>query len=226
MDNFQVDIDLVFKTLSGRALVLVNDSGIILKANLDAALMVGEPEIKNLEGKKWDLSFAKLSTDDFTFSAITNSTTGFSNFMLANSSTYKSELIKVKVDPIDLSEPVPGKYFFITCRKQESKDWEDMLFQIMKGTEKDVGENYIQSVTKALASTLSVDFAFVGKLVKGKEDSTVRAISFWHKNRYKKPFEYSLAGSPCEDVIDKKQKFISKNVTKLTRKILAWLNWV
>ena len=221
MDTFKVDIDLIFKTLSGRALVLLNDSGIVLKANLDAALMVGKPETKSLEGEKWDLTFAKISTDDFSFSTITNSTTGFSNFAVEDSSTNKAELIKVKVDPIDLTEPVPGKYFFITCRKQESKDWEDMLFQIMKGTEKDVGENYIQSVTKALASTLSVDFAFVGKLVKGKEDSTVRAISFWHKSRYKKPFEYSLAGSPCEDVIDKKQKFISENVTQLYPKDIS-----
>ena len=216
MDNFQVDIDLIFKTLSGRALLLVNDGGIIVKANYDAVALIGKTEIKDLVGKKWDATFSKISSDNFSFSAITNSSTGFLNFVLAKSSNEKSEFIKVKVDPVELTEQFPGKYFFITCRKQESKDWEDMLFQIMKGTEKDVGENYIQSVTKALAGTLSVDFAFVGKLKKGSKDKLmVKAISFWNKNKHKKPFEYLLAGSPCEDVINKRQKFISKNVTQL-----------
>ena len=214
MDNFKVDIDLIFKTLSGRALLLLNDSGIIVKANLDAAIMIGKSEIKDLEGKKWDLTFAKLSSDDFSFSEITNSITGFSNFALADTSSDKSELIKVKVDPVELTDDFPGKYYFITCRKQESKDWEDMLFQVMKGTEKDFGVNYIQSVTKALAKTLTVDFAFIGKL-EGGSKKMAQTLSFWNKTKYKKPFKYALAGTPCEDIINKRQKLISKNVSQL-----------
>ena len=214
MENFQVDIDLIFKTLAGRALVLVTESGTIVKANYDAALLVGESSIENLEGKKWDSTFATISADNFTFSAITNSTTSFSNYSTIGNSEAKSEILKVKVDPVDLKGEYPGRYYFITCRRTESKDWEDMLFQIMKGTEKDFGENYIQSVTKALAKTLSVDFAFIGKLLKGK-DVKVRAISFWNKTQHKEPFEYLLTGTPCEDVINKRQKLISKNVVEL-----------
>jgi len=214
MENFKVDIDLIFKTLSGRALLLLNDNGIIVKANLDAAFLVGVSGIKDIEGKKWDSTLKKLSSDDFSFSAIANSTTGFSNFALANTPVNMAELIKVKVDPVDLTGEFAGKYYFITCRKQASKDWEDMLFQIMKGTEKDFGQNYLRSVTKALAKTLSVDFAFIGKLIKGDE-LKVQAISFWNKNQYKKPFEYLLAGSPCEDVINHRQKLIPENVTQL-----------
>jgi PAS domain S-box-containing protein len=214
MDNFKIDIDLIFNTLSGRALLLVNDNGIIVKANFDAAVLVGKSKIKDLEGKKWDLTFAKLSSDNFSFSAISNSITSFSNFALADTSSDKSELIKVKVDPVELTDGIPGKYYFISCRKQESKDWEDMLFQVMKGTEKDFGENYIQSVTKALAKTLSVDFAFIGKL-EGSSKIMVHALSFWNKNKYRKPFKYALAGTPCEDIINKSQKLISRNVAQL-----------
>ena len=129
MENFQVDIDLIFKTLSGRALVLVNESGTVVKANYDAAILAGESDIKKLEGKNWDQTFAKLSSDDFSFSAITNSTTSFANYSIETTLDGKSEIIKVKVDPVDLKNSFPGKYYFITCRKTESKDWEDMLFR-------------------------------------------------------------------------------------------------
>ena len=51
MENFKLDINLIFKTLSGRALLLLNDSGIIVKANLDAALLVEMLMLMNLKGK-------------------------------------------------------------------------------------------------------------------------------------------------------------------------------
>ena len=88
-----------------------------------------------------------------------------------------------------------------------------MLFQVMKGTEKDFGEDFIASVTKALAKTLKVDFAFIGKFLPGKEER-IRTLSFWSKNKYADQFEYKLAGTPCEDVVNKSQKLVPRDVTQ------------
>jgi PAS domain S-box-containing protein len=214
MEKFRVDIDLIFETFAGRALILMNDSGTIIKANLDATILVGKNDATDIIGKDWDLTFASLSSDDFSFSRLVNSSTGFMNFSLTGSSPGKSELLKVKVDPFELTEEFPGRYYLVTCRKQETKDWEDMLFKIMKGTEQSFGKNYIQSLTKVLAETLSVDYVFIGKLIKGKKD-IVRPISFWDKDQYKEPIDHPLAGSPAADVISKEQKFIPNNVAEL-----------
>jgi PAS domain S-box-containing protein len=214
MKKFKVDIDLIFDTFAGRALILVDSSGTIIKANPDAAHLAGKNDIADIIGKDWDFTFNILSPDDFSFSTLINSTTGFSNFSLTSSSPGKPELLKVKVDPFDVTEQFSGRYYFITCRKQESKDWEDILFKVMKSTEQSFGKNYVQSLTKALAETLSVDFVFIGKLIKGEKDM-VRPISFWDRDQYNNPIDHPLKGSPAAEVITNKQKFIPDNVTKL-----------
>ena len=214
MPSFKIDIDLIFNSLSGRALLMLDEHGRIFKANNDALVLLDKPKIKNLEGKNWDETFAGLTNDDFNFKDLINSSTGFLYYELTNAPGKKVDVLRVKVDKFELTEDLPGTYYFVTCKKQVSGDWEKMLFQVMKGTEKDFGENFLQSVTKALAETLGVDFAFIGSLKK-ENPVRVKAISFWNKDKYKKPFEYDLAGSPCEEVINKSQKFIPQNVTAL-----------
>jgi len=214
MTKLRIDIDVIFNSFIGRALILLNENGYIFKANDDAYDLLNQPKIDDLEGLKWDATFAHLSKDDFDFHSLINASAGFLYFEIVDNPKGKVDLIRVKVDTFELKEDMPGSYHLITCKKQESGDWEEMLYQVMKGTEKDFGENYIQSVTKALAETMHVDFAFIGKLIEG-ETQKVRATSFWNKDHYREPFEYPLIGSPCEDVINKNQKLIPKNASNI-----------
>lgn len=213
MPKIQVDIDVFFNSLTGRLLVLLNEKGTILKVNADALGLLDVKNNKDLEGKKWDATFSKLSTNGLSFSNLTNTTTGYlsAEIKLKNKKTGSFE---IKVDTLILDEQYPGTYYLITGRKQHSGNWEDMLFQVMKGTEKDFGEDFILSVTKALAKTLNVDFAFIGKLLPG-EERKIRTLSFWKKDKYLDQMEYLLAGTPCEDVVDKSQKLIPMNATKI-----------
>lgn len=209
MTKLRIDIDLIFKSFKGRSLILLNKEGRIFKTNEDAYSLLGITGSKSLEGQKWDDTFAPLSKDDFSFGSLINTTTDFLYFGMKA----KNNQLRVKVDLFELNDHHPGKYYMVTCMMLETGNWEKKLFQVMKGTEKDIGENYIQSVTKALAQTLEVDYAFIGKLKDGPRKK-IRAISFWEKHIYRDPFEYDLKGSPCEDVVNKSQKFIPRNVTK------------
>ena len=213
MPKIQVDIDIFFNSLTGRFLVLLNDRGVILKVNADAISLIEAKSTKALEGKKWDNTFAKLSIEGFNFTDLSNTTTGYLSAEIAIGKN-KKDVYEIKVDPLALNEAEQGNYLLITGRKLQTGNWEDMLFQVMKGTEKDFGEDFILSVTKALANTLNVDMAFIGKLLPA-EKAKIRTLSFWNKNKYKPQFEYTLSGSPSEDVVNNRQKLISKNLRGL-----------
>lgn len=210
MTEVKVDIDIIFDSLGGRALVLLNKNGTILKANFDAISLTGHKNKKEVIGKKWDDLYAPMATEGFTLADITGANTGYIAVEI-NTTTQGALSLEVKVDSIKLSKDFPGEYFLITGVKRQSDNWENMLFKLMKGTEKDFGQDFIKSVTKSLAKTLKVDYAFVGKLNSATE-TDITTLSFWNKTRYRKNFTYGLAGSPCEDVVNKHQKLISRNV--------------
>ncbi len=213
MASFKVDIDLIFKSLGGRLLLLVSEKGTIIKANIDTLELVGLSSMDEIEGKKWDSIFSNNGQSGFSFSDITAASTGFISVWL-NDQNAKQILYEIRVDTISLEDDNSGNYYIITGTGQPKVSHDDMLFQVMKGTEKDIGEDYILSVTKALAKTLKVDFVFIGKLYKGEKD-IIKTLSFWDKKKYKEPFQYDLAGSPSENVVNQSQKLIPRNVTKL-----------
>jgi len=211
--SFQVDVDLIFSSLGGRLLLLVSEKGTIVKANIDTLELAGLSSMDDIEGKKWDNIFSHVGHGAFRFSDLTDASTGFISVWL-NDQGGSQSLYEIRVDTIFLEGENAGKYFIITGTRQPKVSHEDMLFQVMKGTEKDFGEDFILSVTKALAKTLKVDFAFIGKLFKGEKDR-VETLSFWGKKKYKDSFQYDLAGSPCENFVDHSQQLIPRNVAKL-----------
>ena len=96
------------------------------------------------------------------------------------------------------------------------KDWDQTLYQILKGTYNDVGGDFFKSITQSLAKTLGMKYAFIGAVsdFESKEPS-VNTISFWSEKTFKPNFNYKLEGSPCENVIDRKQLIVSDNVAEL-----------
>ncbi len=209
------DIDVIFSALTGRSLILLDDQGTIMKVNQEAANMLGVTDKETLIGKNWDDSFCRLNPDTCSFETLTNAQTGFLNTDVERNN--EKFLLEVKVDtiPFQLKKKVVN-YYLISCRKQQEAGWENMLYKIMRGTERVYGDDFLASLVESIADTLQVDYAFVGKLIreKGQEDK-IQVLSIWGKGQHLESFEYKLAGTPCEEIINKKQKLIQVKVATL-----------
>ncbi len=68
-----------------------------------------------------------------------------------------------------------------------------------EGTATASGEAFFQALVRSLATALEVRYAFVGELLKNK--SRVSTLSFWNGEAFVENFEYDLAGTPCEKVV-------------------------
>jgi len=94
--------------------------------------------------------------------------------------------------------------------------WDQSIDQIIKGTYNDVGGDFFKSITKALAKTLGVKYAFIAEAQDLKSNNpNVDTVTFWNKDKFETNFNYELSGSPCENVIDRKQIIVSDNVDEL-----------
>lgn len=123
-------------------------------------------------------------------------------------------LFKFNVSPVLLNQNTTG-YLLIGKAIKSRKDWDEGLFQILKGTYNEVGGDFFKSITKSLAKTLGMSYAFIGELIHEDGKAKVSTIAFWNKTKFKTNFTYSLDGSPCERVIDRKQLIILDKVAEL-----------
>jgi len=126
-----------------------------------------------------------------------------------------TEVIKFNISPLLLSNSSSG-YFLIGKSVKIKTDWDQGLFQILKGTYNEVGGDFFKSITKALAETLGMTYAFIGEVSQLESNyPLVDTVTFWNKATFKPNFSYNLEGSPCENVIDRKQLIVSDNVAEL-----------
>jgi signal transduction histidine kinase len=65
------------------------------------------------------------------------------------------------------------------------------------------GEDFFRSLVRHLAASLRAEFALVGAL-RGRSRRQVSVLAFWGEGRFKGPFEYKLAGTPCANVAAKR----------------------
>jgi PAS domain S-box-containing protein len=63
------------------------------------------------------------------------------------------------------------------------------------------GEEYFQALVRTLARALDTRWAFVAQFSSPEIQITARTIAFWDKDRFAENFEWTLAGTPCEDVV-------------------------
>lgn len=93
----------------------------------------------------------------------------------------------------------------------------NQLSAVMEGTTHATGAKFLQSLVAHLGQALETHYAFVGELTGEKKDS-IKIRASWSANggANSKSLEYSLKGSPCEQVIAKKQMaYFPKDVQKL-----------
>jgi PAS domain S-box-containing protein len=63
------------------------------------------------------------------------------------------------------------------------------------------GEEYFQALVRELARVVETRWAFVAQFSSPETHTKARTIAFWDKDHFAENFEWSLAGTPCEDVV-------------------------
>jgi two-component system, sporulation sensor kinase A len=78
---------------------------------------------------------------------------------------------------------------------------EQTLRLIVEGTAAVTGADFFRSLVHALAQTLGVRYAFVSECLDAPA-TRVRSFAFWEGTDFGDEFEYDLAGTPCQLVMD------------------------
>ncbi len=75
------------------------------------------------------------------------------------------------------------------------------LRAIVEGTARTIGEEFFQSLVRHLARAMDTTYAFVAEFASPETTTKARTIAFWAKDRIAENFEWTLAGTPCEEVV-------------------------
>ncbi|HEY9725644.1 MAG TPA: response regulator, partial [Chroococcales cyanobacterium] len=84
----------------------------------------------------------------------------------------------------------------ISDRKQR----EEALRLIVEGTASATGNTFMRSCVRYLAEVLQVRYALIAERVDDKF-TKARSLAFWTGETWSENFEYDLAGTPCEQVL-------------------------
>jgi PAS domain S-box-containing protein len=76
-----------------------------------------------------------------------------------------------------------------------------VLRAIVEGTAHSTGAEFFQTLVRHLAAAVGAHYAFVAEFASPTASTRVRTIAFWAKDRIAENLEWTLAGTPCEDVV-------------------------
>src|SRR5262245_34492082 len=63
------------------------------------------------------------------------------------------------------------------------------------------GEEFFQAFVRNLARAVDAHYAFVAEFASPEAHTKARTIAFWARDRIAENFEWTLAGTPCEEVV-------------------------
>jgi PAS domain S-box-containing protein len=75
------------------------------------------------------------------------------------------------------------------------------LRAIVEGTAHTTGEEFFQTLVRHLAKAVDAHYAFVAEFASPETTTKARTIAFWARDRVAENLEWTLAGTPCEDVV-------------------------
>src|SRR5262245_45460930 len=75
------------------------------------------------------------------------------------------------------------------------------LRAIVEGTAHSTGEEFFQTLVRHLARAVDAHYAFVAEFVSPGTHTRARTIAYWARDAIVENFEWTLAGTPCEDVV-------------------------
>ncbi|MFQ5708923.1 MAG: response regulator [bacterium] len=115
--------------------------------------------------------------------------------------------------PIQVGEGQVGIYA-IYRDISERKRTEEALRNIVTAISSTTGEEFFRSLVKHLALTLRVRYALVSECV-DSEKTRVRTLAYWSGKDFEENYEYNLADTPCQGVIDGEICYHPRDVQKL-----------
>ena len=98
----------------------------------------------------------------------------------------------------------------MTENNKQSISIEKAFQSVFEGTAMVTGVEFFRSLVNQLTSVLNVQYAFVGELLPG--GTGVRTLSVRAGGMIVDNFEYDLAGTPCENVVDQAVCFYADNI--------------
>jgi PAS domain S-box-containing protein len=75
------------------------------------------------------------------------------------------------------------------------------LRDIVEGTAHSIGEEFFLTLVRHLSRAVGAQYAFVAEFASSETKTRARTIAFWTKDRIADNLEWTLAGTPCEDVV-------------------------
>jgi PAS domain S-box-containing protein len=103
-----------------------------------------------------------------------------------------------------------GVYRDITDRKQA----EEALQALVAGTAAVTGKEFFSALVRHLADALGVRYVVLAERI-GEDLSRARVLSFWAGDKLLDTFEYDLADTPCEVVLQEGMRLYSSGVQQL-----------
>ncbi|HSF14008.1 MAG TPA: ATP-binding protein [Vicinamibacteria bacterium] len=101
-----------------------------------------------------------------------------------------------------------------------------LLRSLFEATAGETGDDFFRALVRQLAELLESRHAFISELL--PSGRRARSLAYWADGRYLDPFEYDLAGSPCETVLEGNIVHVPNGLVDLypNDKILAKLRFV
>jgi formate hydrogenlyase transcriptional activator len=75
------------------------------------------------------------------------------------------------------------------------------LRAIVEGTAHSIGEEFLERLVRHLARAVDVNYAFVAEFAAPETTTRARTIAYWSTDHIAENIEWSLAGTPCEEVL-------------------------
>ena len=95
----------------------------------------------------------------------------------------------------------------------EASDGSSCLRAIAEGTAAKIGGDFFDSLARCLSESLQTACALVGQRVK-PDNTRARILSIWECGRFGEPFEYEIAGTPCEVVFETGDAYFRSGVAE------------
>ncbi len=86
------------------------------------------------------------------------------------------------------------------------------LHTLLQATSLSRHDEILQSCVRDLANIYKTRYAILGELV-GPDNNSIRTRYVWANGQFVDNFEYQLANTPCQDVLDQKLELISENAS-------------
>jgi PAS domain S-box-containing protein len=137
--------------------------------------------------------------------------------------TRKPRWFDVVVSPILDSQGKPERILAVSRDVTERKRSEDLFRTLTEATAASTGSDFFSALVQHAATGLRVRYAFVTECLDG--GNAVRTLAFWNHDGLGENFQYNLAGTPCEAVINGDVCFHPDNLIERFPEDVGLVDW-